>query len=239
MYAIRSSSSLLRQRAKQRFVSVTNDKFKRESLHSGRPQLKKKSSDAAKNVISQKNAPPPAASNNPKATKPEAEVEFDPHAMASEMIKKSEGRMQGTEAIASMTPEQRMRNYVTAAALVGFATWVWWYSMQSVGRSKDSSGDGNDIERKLRSEAEDAVKSAETKTISEQEAEELAQLDLTLGNDDDDLVGDDVIVAVAAPDDVATSEEDINLAAQKNKSGGDSTTKRPLWKKVVFFWKKD
>mmetsp|Transcript_11382 Transcript_11382/g.10890 ORF Transcript_11382/g.10890 Transcript_11382/m.10890 type:complete len:238 (-) Transcript_11382:272-985(-) len=237
MYATRSSSSLLRQKIQQRCIIVAKETHYRKALlHSSRTlcQAKKKSPDVAKKVISKKKVPAAA----PPPSHQESELEFDPHAMAQKLILKSEGRMQGTEAIQSMTPEQRMRNYATAAGLVGFVTWVWWYSMQAVGRSQ-SNGDG-DIEQKLRNEAEDAVNSAETKSISQQEAEELAQLDVTLSGDldgdDGSIMGEDIIVAVAAPDDIATAEENINLAAV-NKKG--TNTGKPLWKKVVFFWRRD
>ena len=161
--------------------------------------------------------------------------EFDPHALASEMIQKSpDGRIQGTEAIASMTPEQKMRNYATAATLVGFVTFVWWYSMQSVGRNTSSNDENEDsIELRLREEAKDATNLAKAKTISEDEVKELAQLDVTLAGEHDDG-DDDMIVAVAAPDDIATAEEDLNLGKKVKQSAS-----RPLWKKIVFFWKRD
>ena len=68
------------------------------------------------------------------------------------------------------------------------------------------------------------------KEESERSAEELAELDVTMSGVD----GDDVIVAVAADEDIAQKEEDLNMKAAKKGSGG-----RPLWKKIVLFWKKE
>ena len=48
----------------------------------------------------------------------------------------SDIRIPGTEAIASLTPEQRIRNFAMALTLVGFATGIWWYSIQAVGKSE-------------------------------------------------------------------------------------------------------
>ena len=230
MLAVRSSSLCL-VRQKIQHQCITGGRNVARVLHSGRVCSQAAAAgkkNVAKQIVSKQQQ--------------EAVVrEFDPHAMASDMIHKSEGRMQGTDAIASMTAEQKMRNYGTAAALLGFVTWVWWYSMQSVGKSSSSSSP-DDIETKLREEAQDAVKDAESKTLSQQEAEELAQLDVTMSSElDADVVGEanDVIVAVAAPDEIATAEEDLNLAAAATHKTTSHTNGRPLWKKIVFFWRKE
>ena len=208
-------------------VTMTRSPNNVELFHSGRMVLRK----PTKSSISSKKRAKQVQQQSQQV--PKEEVEFDPHAMASEMIQNSstDGRIQGTEAIASMTPEQKMKNYATATTLVGFVTFVWWYSMQSVGRNTSTdSSDEDGIESRLREEAKDATNHANAKRISDEEVQELTQLDVTLDASDDDL-----IVAVAAPDDIATLEEDRNLGTTTS----NATTHRPLWKKIVFFWKRD
>eukprot|EP00566_Odontella_aurita_P022166 CAMPEP_0113582568 /NCGR_PEP_ID=MMETSP0015_2-20120614/31989_1 /TAXON_ID=2838 /ORGANISM="Odontella" /LENGTH=236 /DNA_ID=CAMNT_0000487259 /DNA_START=18 /DNA_END=725 /DNA_ORIENTATION=- /assembly_acc=CAM_ASM_000160 len=184
-----------------------------------------------KKPLPPKTAPKAPAKRVAEPASEEAKVveRLDPQQLASEFVRKSSNaRPQGTEALASMTPEQKMRNYATAASLVGFVGFVWWYSMQSVGRS-----DGGFEE--LQAEADEARVEAEKKSLSEIEAERLAEIDVTMSNletEDGEDVGEGVIVAIAAPDEIAREEEEMNLSA-KDKGG---TKGRPLWKKVVFFW---
>ena len=157
--------------------------------------------------------------------------------MADELIAASpDTRIPGTEAIASLTPEQRMRNFATAAGLVAFITGVWWYSMQAVGRGELMNEAG------LRAEAEEAKDAAERRSMEEKEAEDLAELEVTMANLAQSEGGDlieaesDITVAVAAPDGVAREEEERNLAARTRNGGG--TGSRPLWKKILLFWQK-
>lgn len=177
-------------------------------------------------------APAKPAEPAPEAAEEKIVERVDPHVLAQQMIKNSsDARPQATEALASMTPEQKMRNYATAAGLVAFVTGVWWYSMQAVGRS-----DGGFEE--LQAEADEARALAETKSLSEIEAEKLIEIDVTMSNletEDGEDIGEGVFVAVAAPDDIAREEEALNLAA-KDKGGASG---RPLWKKVVFFWRRE
>jgi len=160
----------------------------------------------------------------------------DAHKMAQDRIMASSDiRIPGTEAIASLTPEQRIRNFAMALTLVGFATGIWWYSIQAVGKSET----GVD---QLRAEAQEARGEAERKSSQQREAEELAELEVTMANleqsEGGELIdaGADITVAVAAPDAIAREEEELNLAA-RNKAGGGSG--KPLWKKIVFFWRKE
>ena len=159
--------------------------------------------------------------------------------MAQERIMaSSDARIPGTEAIASLTPEQRMRNFGTAGFLVAFVGGVWWYSMQAVGRAEAD-------EVSLRAEAEEARGAAEREMMQQKEAEELAELEVTMANLAEaeaggeliDVKDADITVAVAAPDDIAREEEERNIAARKRAVGGGDG--RPLWKKVVFFWRRE
>lgn len=160
--------------------------------------------------------------------------------MAQERIMaSSDARIPGTEAIASLTPEQRMRNFGTAGFLVAFVGGVWWYSMQAVGRAEAD-------EVSLRAEAEEARGAAEREMMQQKEAEELAELEVTMANLAEaeaggeliDVKDADITVAVAAPDDIAREEEERNIAARKRAAGGGNGS-RPLWKKIVFFWRRE
>ena len=130
--------------------------------------------------------------------------------------------MPGTEALESITSEQRYKNYAGAVGLISFSIGVWYYSIQAVGQSAG----GVD----LRAEAEEARDVRDMKSAQEMNAQDLAQIDVTMAQYGDDA--DDMVVAVAAPDHIAQQEEDA-LTAGKKKGG------RPLWKKVVLFWKKE
>jgi len=155
---------------------------------------------------------------------------LDPHQVSDSMIRNSptDIRVPGTEALNSVTMNKKIKNYVLAMTLVGFCTGVWYYSIQSVGRPEGGM-------EELLADAADAKKDQLSKSESERSAEELAQLDVTMSQlDGEGVDGEDLFVAVAADDEVAQREEDLNMiAGKKGKSG------RPLWKKIVFFWKKE
>eukprot|EP00521_Asterionellopsis_glacialis_P008730 CAMPEP_0195285852 /NCGR_PEP_ID=MMETSP0707-20130614/3533_1 /TAXON_ID=33640 /ORGANISM="Asterionellopsis glacialis, Strain CCMP134" /LENGTH=184 /DNA_ID=CAMNT_0040345405 /DNA_START=303 /DNA_END=857 /DNA_ORIENTATION=- len=176
---------------------------------------------------------------------------MDPHEMAAELIARNAAdRVPGTVAISYLSTEQKMKNFALAGTLLGFCTWVWWYSMNAVGNAdhtsmgggggggeQDTSSSKDPLET-LRAEAQEArERKLLKKSVTEEEVEELAQLDMGMSDKHNE---DDVIVAVAAPDDVAQQEEDLNKAVVvKNSSSSSSSHRRPLWKKIVFFWKKE
>ena len=165
---------------------------------------------------------------------------LDPHQVSDSMIRsaRTEVRIPGTEALNEIPPETHYKNYALALTLVGFVTSVWYYSMQAVGSSDGSGGgSGNDGMNEFLRDAESAREAKKKRDESEKSANELAQLDITMSQLEKDgaLDGDDVMVAVAADDEVAQREEDLNRGTMKKNGGGS----RPLWKKVVFFWKKE
>ncbi|GFH52978.1 hypothetical protein CTEN210_09454 [Chaetoceros tenuissimus] len=152
------------------------------------------------------------------------ETPKDPHQIASDMVKAApDSRISGIEALESITPEQKMRNFLTAFGLVSFSVGVWYYSIQSVGKAEGGM-------EELRAEAQEARDVRDRKIEEEKNAQDLAQIDVTMSQYGDDA--DDMVVAVAAPDAIAQMEEDA-VKAGKTSSG------RPLWKKVVFFWRKE
>jgi len=82
-------------------------------------------------------------------------------------------------------------------------------------------------------EANEAKEGREDREISDGKMEELAGLDVTMSQMSGDMEG--VEVAVAAEAEIAQMEEDMNNAANQ----GAGNVKKPLWKKIVFFWRRD
>jgi|EP00979_Chaetoceros_neogracilis_P010864 hypothetical protein len=168
--------------------------------------------------------PPKSAAKASPPKKAEPDLSKDPHVLAEEMVRNSsDSRIAGTEALESLTSEQKYKNYAGAVGLMSFCIGVWYYSIQAVGQSDSGMND-------LRSEAQEAKDVRDMKSAQEMNAQDLAQIDGTMAQYGDDA--DDMVVAVAAPDSIAQQEEDA-LNAGKKKVG------RPLWKKIVLFWKKE
>jgi hypothetical protein len=139
--------------------------------------------------------------------------EKDPHQMASDMVRDAPDarafdgqRISGTEALQSITPEQKMRNYVTAFGLVTFCTGVWYYSIQSVGKA-DGGFDA------LQAEAQEVRDLNARKDAETIDAQDLADLDATVERMD---------------------SEGVDVMGDQNASIKD---RKPLWKRVVFFWR--
>lgn len=165
--------------------------------------------------------------NKPEEVGSYSNPNMDPHQVSDSMIRNSrtEIRTSGTEVINNeIPPETHMKNYALALGLVGFVSGVWYYSIQAVG----NAGGGMDA---LMADAESAKQEKLIKSHGERSVEELAQLDVTMSEMED---SDDLVVAVAADDEIAQKEEDLNMAAGKKGKTG-----RPLWKKIVFFWKRE
>jgi len=130
-------------------------------------------------------------------------------------IKYSSKRTPGTESIRELTPQQRQANYMVAAVLFTFVSSVFYYSMNAVGKAEG----GMDA---LVEEASYAKK----KSTAEEEVEELLKME--------DV--EDAEIALAAPKEVAEREE----ARLKAKHGDNAASNdRPLWKKIVFFWRRN
>lgn len=158
------------------------------------------------------------------------ESNSDPHHVASEMVRQSGGgRGDGIDALSKLSSEQKMKNYVMALSLVGFCTGVWYYSIQSVGKSEGVDD--------LIAEAEEAKMDLERKNARDRDVQDLAELDVTMSQlSKDGSVGGDseIIVAIAADEEIAQREEEINMTKAETTS-----TKVPTWKRVVFFWRRN
>lgn len=168
-------------------------------------------------------APPSAfrpASSSSSNKKPTYRASEDPHQMADRFVKDSSGRISGTEALESVPTSVKLRNAALATTLVGFVTGVWWYSMNAVGRADEIS---------FELEAEEARERALIQASKEQEHADLANLEMGVAGSSSSGE-EEMELAVAAPDEIASEEEDKNRALMKSN-------KKPLWKRVVFFWR--
>lgn len=165
---------------------------------------------------------------------PKVTENIDPQQMASEFVQFSAARKQGTESVQELTQTQMLQNYALATSLIGFVVWVWYYSMTSVGRPDGGM-------EQLLIEAEGARGAKEKLSVAEQEVDELLKKEMSLGSmdsADEAMGGKGMVVAVAAPDEIARQEEERNLGAAAGTQNGISKGK-PLWKKVVFFWRNE
>jgi len=197
--------------------------------------------------------PPPPKKKSPPPPPPKKEPikNMDPHAMAAELIQKSPSsqRIPGTESLALLSTKQKMQNYVTAGALIAFVTSVWYYSMTAVGKAS-SQGDDEDGLHDLEVEAMDARDDADVRDKERKEAEKLVQLEravVELEKEEsggelvtvEEDVGELLLLQGVSSEEHPTEAEvfgggEVVVLVEKNVDGGS----RPLWKKIVFFWRR-
>eukprot|EP00956_Cyclotella_meneghiniana_P043539 scaffold274854_cov53-Cyclotella_meneghiniana.AAC.1 len=113
----------------------------------------------------------------------------------------SSSRPSGSEAIASLTPEQKMSNYAMAGGLLAFVSYVFYYSLASVGGAdnakavimgtvgqQNGDGDGKDLASsagfaEFMKEAKEGMAEEEVRLAKAQkdkrEADKLIDLDKT------------------------------------------------------------
>lgn len=188
--------------------------------------------------------PPSSASDRPATA--------DPHAIANEMVfsaTTSEGRTAGTEAIASITKEQKLSNYAMASGLLAFVSYIFYYSLSSVGGSENAKqlflgDDGNEGETGTTPGFEEFLKEAhegrtaeerrlEEERVAKGEARELAELEnTTAARLKAEGVEDEIVAS-------ANEEEEKEMARAAGFEEGQVVKKRPLWKRVVFFWRRE
>jgi len=186
--------------------------------------------------------PPPPKKKSPPPPPPKKEPikNMDPHAMAAELIQKSPSsqRIPGTESLALLSPKQKMQNYVTAAALIAFVTSVWYYSMTAVGKASQGEDGLDDLE----AEAMDARDDADVRDKERKEAEKLVQLERAVVELEEEESGGELVSVedvgellqgVSSGDHPSEAEVFGGEVVEKKVDGG-----RPLWKKIVFFWRR-
>lgn len=140
----------------------------------------------------------------------------DPHVMAERLVKNSaDSRPSGQESLEAVPFQTKLQNYALASVLLGFVTGVWWYSANVVGRAAD-----DDVIF-----IEEAREARDTRELKKREEEFISDMGAV------DQESENVTLAVAAPDDIASEEEDLNREVLPKSD-------RPLWKRIIFFWKK-
>ncbi|KAL7550362.1 hypothetical protein ACHAWF_013601 [Thalassiosira exigua] len=201
-------------------------------------------------------APSPAAA---KSQPPPPFQTTDPHAIANEMVSSAstEGRTPGTESVRTLTREQKMSNYAMATGLLGFVSYVFYYSLASVGGAKNAKAalfgeeateEGEEggaapnpgFEEFMR-EAQEGRELEERQLKAEREARgearELVELE---DSAEARLRAEGVEDAIIAKS--VTEEEEREMAREAGfVEGGEGRkkNKRPLWKRVVFFWRRE
>ena len=165
-----------------------------------------------------------------------------------------EGRTSGTEAIAKITNEAKLSNYAMASGLLAFVSYIFYYSLSSVGGEENAKqfflgdgGEGKDGEAKVNPGFEEFLKEAnegrseeerklEDERVARGEARELAELEHTTAARLKAEGVEDEIVASANEDE---EREMARAAGFEDRDSGKEVQKRPLWKKVVFFWRRE
>jgi len=172
-------------------------------------------------------------------------------------------RTPGTESVATLTNEQKISNFAMAGGLLAFVSYIFYYSLASVGGddnakmlifgvgdAQQQEGDGE--ERALTSpgfeeflkEANEGRATEEQRSKFERDArgkarELVEQENSTSARLKAEGVEDDVVVAG-----LMTEEEERQMArvagfeeGRENNSLGRRP--RPFWKRVVLFWRKE
>ncbi len=168
---------------------------------------------------------------------------------------KSEARTPGTEAIASLTREQKISNYAMASGLIAFVSYVFYYSLASVGGGENAKrvmlgADGDGKEGSVNPGFEEFLKEAnegrdeEEKRLAAEkrargEALELVELENTTTARLKAEGVEDVIVAASANKDEERAMTKAAGFEDKSTEVGEVKTGRPLWKKIVFFWRRE
>lgn len=190
-----------------------------------------------------------ASQPSPETASSSSSSSTDPHALASERIKlSSNARTPGTEAIASLTTEQKMSNFAMAGGLLAFVTYIFYYSMSAVGgeRGVKQLITGGEAEEGKNVGFEEFLKEAsegrseeegrlEAERISNEEARELVNAETMNTKRMKDEGVEEVIVAASA------EEAELEKAAGFHGEGDVNGEKKrnALWRRVVFFWKRD
>lgn len=186
--------------------------------------------------------PPPAEAAAASTDNP---LKVDPHAIAAEMIRGSNTaiRPSGSEAVASLTPQQKTSNYAMAGGLLVFVSYVFYYSLASVGgvdnaRAVMTGSVGRQIEE---SGDDDATNSSAGFAEFMKEAKEgLAEEEVRLAKVKKDKREADKLIDLDKTGGVGGEEErEMSRVAGFEEGEGGSAVKRPLWRRVVFFWRRD
>lgn len=187
----------------------------------------------------------------------------DPHSIANDRVSSASfgQRTPGTESVASLTTEQKLSNYAMASGLLAFVSYIFYYSLASVGgveqakallfggAGEDASSQSGGGEASVNPGFEEFLKEAnEGRAVEEKrmkdeqkarrEANELAELESSTAARLKSQGMDDAAVAGSASDE---EEREMARVAGFVEEGEAAVVglKRPLWKRVVFFWRRE
>ena len=161
---------------------------------------------------------------------------LDPHLLANEMVNmSSQGRTPGTEAIAkSLTAEQRWSNFLMAGGLLGFVSYIFYYSLASVGGVENAKAlifgsSGTQEEDGKTPGFEEFLKEANEGRSVEEKRMKAEQ----------DAVGEVRELVVLESSEGEEEIEMVRVAGFEVEGEEGLKQKRPLWKRVVFFWRRE
>ncbi|KAL7442680.1 hypothetical protein ACHAXH_009860 [Discostella pseudostelligera] len=186
----------------------------------------------------------------------------DPHSIANERVSSASfgQRTPGTESVASLTTEQKLSNYAMASGLLAFVSYIFYYSLASVGGVEQAKallfgGAGEDSSQVSGGEASvnpgfggflkeaNEGRAVEEKRMKDEqkarrEANELAELESSTAARLKSQGMDDAAVAGSASDE---EEREMARVAGFVEEGEAAVVgqKRPLWKRVLFFWRRE
>ena len=197
----------------------------------------------------------------------------DPHSIANERVSSAATfgqRTPGTESVATLTTEQKLSNYAMASGLLAFVSYVFYYSLASVGGAEQAKallfGGGGDTNTSSSSQREEdgnnssAVnpgfeeflkeanegRAVEEKRMKDEqkarrEASELADLESSTAARLKAQGMDDASVAGSSSASDEEEREMARVAGFVDEGGVDVVVgqKRPIWKRVVFFWRRE
>ena len=229
----------------------------RRPKNSGRPRAT--SPRATQSNASSSTSSSSSGGNSSPLQQQQYQRNSDPHSVANEMVNSSTtGRTSGVESVATLTTEQKLSNFAMATGLFGFVSYIFYYSLASVGGVENAKallfGTSDDNTKQTEDGAptpgfEEFLKEAnEGRTLEEKrikaetdargEARELAALESsTAARLQAEGLGEDSVIVAGS----ATDEEEREMARVAGFVDGETEVKkrRPLWKRVVFFWRRD
>ena len=197
----------------------------------------------------------------------------DPHSIANERVSSAATfgqRTPGTESVATLTTEQKLSNYAMASGLLAFVSYIFYYSLASVGGAEQAKallfgggGDTNTSSSSQREEDGNIISSVnpgfeeflkeanEGRAVEEKrmkdeqkarrEASELAELESSTAARLKAQGMDDASVAGSSSASDEEEREMARVAGFVDEGGVDVVVgqKRPIWKRVVFFWRRE
>ena len=164
----------------------------------------------------------------------------DPHQLANEMVNSAMEAAAGTrtpgiESIASLTREQKLSNFAMATGLFGFVSYIFYYSLASVGGVDNAKAllfgtDKTETEQNEMGFQEFLKEANEGRTLEEQRLRA-----------DQEAKGEvrELVVLESNEDEEVEMARTAGFIEVEEVVGKDMKTGRPLWKRVVFFWRKE